>query len=181
MKIKPVLTLLFISVWLLNGCLEDETDFNPGCISSSLISGWNTESFNDEYDIQFPTDYKGQGDMAHFEGHLFHKYNADSTIVINTYFCDPLYCPTYSSEITFPFPASVQHINPDSTFLTLEKGNSLCINDTTLGVIYFNHSPGVAEIYLRTCNDSCYKQAANIYYGGVSNYPEVENFFSTIH
>lgn len=151
-------------------------------------TSWKKEMYNSEYSIMFPATYEG-GIHQEASGTTFIKSRNDDKVEISGGFCNPLAYPCMASDYTGEtfeiIPDSVSYTNLSGKSAYLNKRIIIKDNQNILGCFYFTNSYGgtfrdsYGRIYLRTCNNSCYKMAGVVEFAS-SEQQELEEIIKTL-
>jgi hypothetical protein len=136
----------------------------------------------------FPSTYEG-GIQQEASGTTFTIRRNDDKVIIGGGFCDPLAYPCmasdYSGQAFENIPDSVKYTNYSGQLAYFDKRIIIGDNQNILGCFYFTNSDGGwfrdshGRIYLRTCNNSCYRMAGSVEFPS-SEQQEVEEIISTL-
>lgn len=152
-------------------------------------TNWKIENYNSEYSIMFPdTTYVG-GINQEVSGTTFFKTRNDNKVTISGGFCNPLAYPCMASDYTGEslenITDSITYTNSRGQLAYLNKRIIVNDNQRILVCLYFTNSSGgtfrnsYGRIYLRTCNNSCYRMAGVIEFAS-SEQQEVVEIIKTL-
>ncbi|MEL6650903.1 MAG: hypothetical protein AAFQ87_08885 [Bacteroidota bacterium] len=130
-------------------------DPDQGCEFYNQNPDWLEEDFKFQYTIRFTSGY--QGGISGFEGNMFSKWKADTSISVRYAYCGPLWCDDFRDTLIAPLPAQLfipaalnQGI-PDSVLAPYsETVYSVCDSTAVIGVLYYTDTtgPGMANFYM---------------------------------
>jgi len=150
-------------------------------------TSWKREMYNSEYSIMFPGTYNG-GIQQETGGTTFSKRRNDEKVVVSGGFCDPLAYPCVASDYygeeleNLPDSVNYTDLNGQLAYLNKRITND---NQNIFVCFYYTNSYGgtfrnsYGRIYLRTCNNSCYRMAGAIEFAS-SELEELEEIIKTI-
>ena len=165
------LTLLFIFII---SCKKEDT--NADCVMLSQNPSWVTSDFKNNYIIQFPVNYLGEGKIG-FEGNIFRKVRNDSSVVFNYAYCSPLFCTDFGDALVEPLPNSV-NIKINGSTINLNQKTTFCDGNIQTAILYYSKDDNAyARLYWK--DDGAYKQALEISYNQ-SRLQEVLDIIKTI-
>jgi len=149
---------------------------------------WKKEIYNSEYSIMFPSTYEG-GIHQEASGTTFYKTRNDEKVTISGGFCNELAYPCLASDYT---GQTLDNITDSIAYTTLRgqlaylnKRIIIDDNQNILVCFYFTNSYGgtfrnsYGQIYLRTCNSSCYRMAGSVEFAS-SEQQELEEIIKTL-
>ena len=165
MRWKNIMTIL-IPIILITHCKKDNSIENTACNNMTTIDSWTTISFKTNYTIQVPSEFKGLG-MAGFEGNTFSKFSNDTTIILESGYCNDLFCNDFGDTLQTTIPSRIKVRDNSNTLVTLDKVQKFCQNAETIGVLYYsNDSISNSKLYwnsrLYWKDNGLYKQAMQI-------------------
>jgi len=149
---------------------------------------WKKEMYNSEYSIMFPSTYVGEIHQVS-SGVTFSKTRNDNKVTISGGFCsetaDPCMASDYTGQALENITDSIIYTNLNGQLAYLNK--RIIINDyqNVLVCFYYTNSWGgtfrdsYGRIYLRTCNNSCYRMAGDIQFAS-SEQQEVGEIIKTL-
>ncbi|MEM6345595.1 MAG: hypothetical protein AAF927_17010 [Bacteroidota bacterium] len=172
MKLNAIFWSLF-ALLVLSACRNTDPepwpDPDQGCDFYNQNPDWVEEDFKTNYTIRFTADY--EGGIAGFEGNIFFKTKADSSIAFYYAFCGPLWCEDFGDSLSTPLPNTLDIPNFRSQGGTATANYSqnifdVCDPNEILGVFYFTEPllAGVGSFYL-TAPNGMLKAAINVEYG----------------
>ena len=160
MSISRKLLTFSIVLTIFNSCRDDN--------ENNSLTNWKREVYNTEYSIMFPSTYNG-GINQEASGTTFYKTRNDNKVTISGGFCDQLAYPCLASDYTGQTlesnTDSIAYTNLSGQLAYLNKRIIINDNQNILACFYFTNSYGgtfrnsYGRIYLRTCNNSCYRMA----------------------
>lgn len=158
--------------------LSCEKENAVACIDKRQNSDWETIVFKYDYTIQLPSDYRGIGAIG-FEGFVFSKYRADSSVVLKYSYCSPTYCAPFGQLLSTPEPPSVTHIFPaNRKSVILDKKVQFCEGDSVVALFYYNNpAKRFGKLYMQVGGD--FREAVEIEYNA-NRQSEVEAILKTI-
>ena len=133
-KIIFLLVIITASV----GCNKDNGIENTACNNMTTIDNWTTISFKTNYTIQVPSGFKGLG-MAGFEGNTFSKFSNDTTIILESGYCNDLFCNDFGDTLQTTIPSRIKVRDNSNNLITLDKIQKFCQNAETIGVLYYSN------------------------------------------
>ena len=149
---------------------------------------WKKGIYNSEYSIMFPGTYEG-GIHQEATGTTFYKTRNDNKVTISGGFCNELAYPCMASDYigqTFDnITDSIPYTNLRGQLAYLNKRIIVADNQNILVCFYFTNSYGgtfrnsYGQIYLRTCNSSCYRMAGSVEFAS-SEQQEIEEIIKTL-
>lgn len=154
MKIVAI-TLLALSF---AACCDKEPEIsNTDCIEIQQNSNYITEDLNQDFTIQFPTDYTGDGLMVQKIAN-FLKFS-DKVIVKYSFFCPTDCIKFYGGSLDHPIPNSVIGSTIDGT-TAFDQKIEFCKNDIIEAIFYHNSDNlsfgtlylKIEDQYLMSCN-----------------------------
>lgn len=132
---------------------------------------WEREMYNSSYSIMFPSSYAG-GIHQEESGTTFYKTRYDDKVTISGGFCNELAYPCIASDYIGQtldiIPDSIAYTNLSGQLAYLNKRIIIDDNQNISVCFYFTNSHGgtfrnsYGQIYLRTCNNSCFRMAGNV-------------------
>ncbi|HRG40557.1 MAG TPA: hypothetical protein PLC27_04100 [Saprospiraceae bacterium] len=156
MKILIILFILFFA-----SCCNNEEGINSietHCIQMDKNPEYITEDLNQDYTIQFPSDYKGEG-LIIGESANFLKYS-DNVQVKYSFLCPTDCIKFYGWALDNPIPNSVVVSTIDETTI-LDQKEEFCKNDIVEAIFYQNSEKlAFGTLFLK--NKDQYLESANI-------------------
>lgn len=159
------LIYLLLPITILLSCTKGTVLPDPGSTVLNVTSqpAWRAEPLNNDYTIQFPMGYAGNG-KAGFEGNTFSKYRADKSVSLSYSFCGSTFCNEYGPIIpvgfTGPYSSALTFDGKDlNRTVEIRNGSQL------QAVFYFddnNQAQGV--LYLFDPQSKLLRQSLNISY-----------------
>lgn len=159
------ISILTLLICLSGSCNKSEKqnndeETNANCFKLTSFSDWVEISFKSNYSIQVPKGFVGVG-MVGFEGNMFSKNSKDNKIILNSCYCNSLFCLDFGDTLTIPIPTSIQVINNLSQSISLNKMEYFCQNAETVGILYYsNDDISRGKLYWK--NDGTFKDALEI-------------------
>lgn len=159
---RQILFLLWLIV--LSGCKNGVVlpDQDSTSLPVKNRSDWHTESLNEDYTIQFPASYEGNG-MVGFEGPTFSKGEPGKQVSFSYSFCGPLMCSSYGSAILVPYPSIPYPTSVTFENTYLDRTVAFKYNDQLQAVFYFT-SQGKGLLYLKNPKRGLLMQSLNVTY-----------------
>lgn len=153
--------LLFLTI--IFGCHNEKQTVLPDPASTMLNVAtqptWKTEPFNEDYTIQFPAGYEGNG-MVGFEGPTFGKNRADKQVLFRYFFCSPSFCSSYGEAIPVPYPPTIM-VDKEALDQIIEIRN----NEQIQTVFYFTKkSQTQGLLYLKDPYGGSLRQSVQVSY-----------------
>jgi hypothetical protein len=175
MRTYFLLTLLFG----LTGCKKESVlpDVNSLEILVASQPTWKTESLNEDYTIQFPAQYEGNG-MVGFEGPTYSKNRSDRKVVLSYFFCGPLLCSSYGPAIQTPYPSIPYPTSVTLSNTVLDHSVAIRRGGQLEGVFYFA-KVGKGLLYLKSKHSGLLMQSLTVDYE-YSLHTEVLGILQTI-
>lgn len=175
MRLSSLLILSFVFF----GCTKESVlpDANSTELLVTSQSTWQTESLNEEYTIQFPAHYEGNG-MVGFEGPTFSKNRSDGTATLSYFFCGPLLCSSYGPNLLTPNPSMLYPTAVTVSNRLLDRSVAIRQDDQLLAVFYFTVE-GKGLLYLRSKKSGLLMQSLTVDYS-YSLHAEVLGILQTI-
>ena len=150
--------LLIISILILSSCCKDDENVLSDCIQMEQNPDFVTEELNQEYTIQFPSDYKGEGLMIDESAH-FLKYS-DNVMIKYSFLCPTDCIKFYGVILNQPIPKSVIGSTIDGTTI-FDQRVEFCKNDIIEAIFYYNSDDlSTCTLYLKI--EDQYLESANI-------------------
>jgi len=151
---------LILLLLILSSCCKEENKVHSDCIQMEQNPDFVSEELNQDYTIQFPSDYKGEGLMID-ESADFLKYS-DNVMVKYSFLCPTDCIKFYGGSLDHPIPNFVIVSTIDGT-LIFNQRVELCKNDIIEAVFYHNSDNlTFGTLYLRI--EDKYLESANIQY-----------------
>lgn len=149
---------LVLFILLIISCKKETNDIK--CIRLSQNSKWATLDFKNNYTIQFPDDYFGEGKIG-FEGNIFRKEKKDSSVTMSYSYCSPLFCQDFGDTLLKPFSNSID-IRVNNSLITLNQAITFCdSNSLQSAILYYNDKDNsYARLYLN--DNEIYQQALEV-------------------
>ncbi len=172
MKLNAIF-LSLLALLALSACRNTDPDPLPdpdqNCDFYNQNPDWVEEDFKTDYTIRYTADYNGG--ITGFEGNMFFKTKADSSIAFYYAFCGPLWCEDFGDSIQAPLPNSLDIPNLRSQGGTIGANYAqnifdVCDPNEIVGVLYFTEPllAGVGAFYLGDPNGTL-RAAFNVEYG----------------
>ena len=149
---------------------------------------WKKEIYNSEYSIMFPSTYEG-GIHQEAEGTTFNKTRNDNKVTISAGFCNELAYPClasdYNGQTLDKILDSMTYTDLRGQLAYFNKRIIVADNQNISVCFYFTNSYGgtfrdsYGQIYLRTCNGSCYRMAGSVEFAS-SEQQEIEEIIKTL-
>jgi len=96
---------------------------------------WETENFKNNYTIQFPPGYTGNG-MIGFEGNIFDKRNEEKAIYFSYGFCSPTFCYDFGDTLKNTAQETFTGIFYGIDTLLLTQRINFTLSRTLTGIFY---------------------------------------------
>ena len=162
---KKIIFLLLIIASCV-GCKKDNGMENSACNKLTIVNSWTKINFKANYTIQVPPGFNGLG-MAGFEGNTFSKFSDDTTIILESGYCNDLFCNDFGDTLQITIPSSIKIKDNSNNLITLDKIQRFCQNEETVGVLFYsNDSFSKSKLYFNSRlywkDNGLFKQAMQI-------------------
>jgi hypothetical protein len=169
------LGFIILCLILTISCKKEATNTNS--ITLSQNSDWTTLEFKNNYTIQFPADYFGEGRIG-FEGNIFRKEKNDSSVVFSYDYCSPLFCQDFGDTLFQSFPNSINIKINDITITLNQESIFHDSSSSQTAILYYNDKDNAhARLYWK--DNGMYKQVLEVAFN-YSRLQEVLDIIKTI-
>lgn len=176
MNFKYVLYILVLALLIFSACAKDEIPPASTCQQLTQNPDWITEYFKSDQTIQFPETYVGG--VFGFEGYVFEKTRIDNKVVMEYFFCNPMYCVEYGDTLKDWDVTSIIALDKNNQLVTLANRNEICYDLVTVGIFYYSgFEQRVGKLYW--LKDHEFRESLSVFYEN-SFQSEVEEILTTI-
>ncbi len=174
---KQLFVSLCLCLIVFSACNKDDELLEIDVIEVEPHSIWETENFKNDYDIQFPDNYEGNG-MVGFEGNLFLKNRADEAVELSYSFCDPLFCNDFGNALVDPLAISIIGENKNGIEVALAVRKEFVLNEQLVGIFYHNvENNATGQYFMKQENN--FLEGLTVYFSNTA-IEEVEAILKTI-